>query len=130
MITGVFQKISWKFRISTIYNFAVIYPWNLRFFLKSSLLFKGATKSYLTRYFCVVIAFFNTALCRSAFSKVYFRKLVFRLSALSLNQDIKKTSSCYVILICNFVLTLYKNSPFINNKLFIKILQYYVKVFF
>ena len=24
-------KVSWKFRIQTIYNFAVIYPWNLRF---------------------------------------------------------------------------------------------------
>ena len=32
-----------------------------------------------------------------------------------------------VILVCNFVLTSYKNSPFINNKLFIKVLQYYVK---
>ena len=25
------SKVSWKFRISTIYNFAVIYPWNLQF---------------------------------------------------------------------------------------------------
>ena len=25
------SKISWKFRIPTIYNFAVIYPWNLQF---------------------------------------------------------------------------------------------------
>ena len=24
-------KVSWKFRIQTIYNFAVIYPWNLLF---------------------------------------------------------------------------------------------------
>ena len=24
-----FSKASWKFRIPTIYNFAVIYPWNL-----------------------------------------------------------------------------------------------------
>ena len=23
------SKVSWKFRILTIYNFAVIYPWNL-----------------------------------------------------------------------------------------------------
>ena len=30
----------------------------------------------------------------------------------------------------NFVLTLYKTSPFINNKLFIKIIQYYVKTCF
>ena len=25
------SKVSWKFRISTIYNFAVIYPWQLLF---------------------------------------------------------------------------------------------------
>ena len=24
-------KVSWKFRIATIYNYAVIYPWNLQF---------------------------------------------------------------------------------------------------
>ena len=36
----------------------------------------------------------------------------------------------YVILTCNFVLTLNENSPFINNKLFVKILQYYVKTCF
>ena len=45
---------------------------------------KGATKSYFTHYSCVVIVFFNTA----AFSTVSFRKLVFCLSVLSLNQDI------------------------------------------
>ena len=45
-----------------------------------------------------VIVFFNTTLCRSAFSTVSFRKLVFRLSVLSLNQDIK----IYVIMLCNF----------------------------
>ena len=45
-----------------------------------------------------VIVFFNTALCRSAFSTVSFRKLVFCLSVLSLNQDIK----IYVIMLCNF----------------------------
>ena len=28
------SKISWKFRIPTIYYFAVIYPWNLLFPLK------------------------------------------------------------------------------------------------
>ena len=39
-------------------------------------------------------------------------------------------SSCYVILICSFVLTLYKNSPFVNNKLFTKVLLYYVKTWF
>ena len=60
--------------------------------------FKGATKSYFTHYSFVVIVFFNTALCRSAFSTVSFRKLVFCLSVFSLNQDIK----IYVIMLCNF----------------------------
>ena len=59
---------------------------------------KGATKSYFTRYSCVVFVFVNTALCRSAFSTVSFRKLVFRLSVLSLNQDIKIS----IIMLCNF----------------------------
>ena len=58
----------------------------------------------------------------SVFSTVSFRKLVFRLSVLSLNQDIKYVSSCHIILACNFVLTLYKKSPFINRKLFIRTL--------
>ena len=35
------SKVSWKFRISNIYNFAVIYPWNLFFSFKSSLLFNS-----------------------------------------------------------------------------------------
>ena len=59
---------------------------------------KGATKSYFTLYSCMVIVLFNTALCRSAFSTVSFRKLVFGLSVLSLNQDIK----ICVIMLCNF----------------------------
>ena len=67
---------------------------------------------------CEVIVFFNVALYRSAFSTDSFRNLVFRLSVLSLNKDIK----ICVIMVCNFVLTLYKNSPFTNNKQFIKIL--------
>ena len=25
------SKVSWKFRIPTIYNFAAVYPWNLLF---------------------------------------------------------------------------------------------------
>ena len=29
-----FSKISWNIRIPTIYNFAVIYPWNLLYFEK------------------------------------------------------------------------------------------------
>ena len=28
------SKVSWKFRVPTIYNFAVIYSWNLLFSLK------------------------------------------------------------------------------------------------
>ena len=87
---------------------------------------KGATKSYLTHCSCVVIVFLNMALCRSAFSAVSFRKLVFRFSVPSWSQDIKICA----IMLCNFVHTLYKNSPFIHNKLFIKILQYYVKTCF
>ena len=30
------SKMSWKFRIPTIYNFAVIYPWNLLFSKKAA----------------------------------------------------------------------------------------------
>ena len=44
------------------------------------------TKSFFTRYSYVVIVlfiFFNTALCRSAFSAASFGKLVFRFSVLS-----------------------------------------------
>ena len=91
--------------------------------------FKGPTKSYFTHYSCVVIVFFNTALHGSAFSTVSFRKLIFRLFVLFWIKTLKYASSCNVILICNFVLTLYKNSLFINNKLFIKILKYFVNAF-
>ena len=45
--------------------------------VKRKFTFKGAKKSYYTQYSCVVIVLFNTALCRSAFSTVSFRKLVF-----------------------------------------------------
>ena len=61
-------------------------------------IFKGATKSHFTNYSCVVIVLLNTALCRSAFSTVSFSKQVFRLSVLSLNEDIKLC----VIMLCNF----------------------------
>ena len=44
---------------------------------------KGATKLYFTHYSCVIIILFNTDLCRSTFSAISFRKLVFRLSVLS-----------------------------------------------
>ena len=45
--------------------------------------FKGATKSYFTHYSCVVIILFNTGLSRSAFSKIYFGKLVFYVFSLN-----------------------------------------------
>ena len=66
--------------------------------LKEVKYFKGAMKLYFKHYSCVVIVLFNTSLCRSAFSTVSFRKLVFRFSVLSLNQDIKIS----VIMLCNF----------------------------
>ena len=76
----------------------------------SSKVIKGATKSY-TQYSCVVIVLFNTDLCRSAFSTVSFRKLVFFVFLCFLwIKTLKFASSCYVILICNFVLTLYKKT--------------------
>ena len=99
---------------------------------------KGATKSNFTHYSCVVIVLFNTSLYRSAFSTVSFGKLFFKsfcvfcvfcFESTVLNQDIKicvimlcklALQFCYVF--C-FVLTLYKNPPFINTKLFIKILS-------
>ena len=37
------SKVSWKFCISVIYNFAIIYPWEVAIFLKSSLLFQQPT---------------------------------------------------------------------------------------
>ena len=92
----------------------------------SDQIIKGATKSWFTHYSFVVIVLFNTVLCRCTYSTVSFRKLVFRLSVHSLKEDIK----ICVIMICSFVLTIYKNSPFINNKLFAKALQYYVKTCF
>ena len=81
---------------------------------------------YFKYFSCAAIVFFHMALCRSAFFTVSFRKLVVHFSVPSLNQHIKMC----VIMLCNFVLTLYKNSPFINNKLFIKVLQNYVKTCF
>ena len=60
--------------------------------------FKGVLKSYFKHYFYLVIVLFKTALCRSSFSAVSFGKLVFRLSVVSLNQDIK---ICFIML-CNF----------------------------
>ena len=60
---------------------------------------------------------------KTSFSSFY-AFCVFCFESNLLNQDIKiYVLSCYVILLCNFVLTLYKNSPLINNtKLLIKIL--------
>ena len=53
---------------------------------------------------CVVYVLFNTALCRSAFSSVSFRKLVFRLSVPSLNKGIK-TGVIYVVLFSHYIKT-------------------------
>ena len=60
---------------------------------------------------------------KTSFSSFY-AFCVFCFESNLLNQDIKiYVLSCYVILLCNFVLILYKNSPLINNtKLLIKIL--------
>ena len=77
---------------------------------------------YFTHYYCVIIVLFGKGLCRSAFSMVSFEKLIFCGSVLSLKQDIK----ICIIMVCSFVLTLYKNSPSVNNKLFTKVLQYYL----
>ena len=44
---------------------------------------QGATKLYFKRCSCIVIVFFNTTLCRPAFSTVSFGKLIFRRSVLS-----------------------------------------------
>ena len=60
--------------------------------------FKGATKLYFTHYSCLVIVLINTASCGSSFSTVSFRKLAFRLSVFSLNQDLKRC----VVMLCNF----------------------------
>ena len=60
-------------------------------------------KSYIVHYSCVVIVLLNTVLCRSAFSTVSFRKVVCRLSVLSLNKDIK----ICVIVLCNLGLDMY-----------------------
>ena len=75
-------------------------------------------KSYYKQYSCVVIVLFNTALWRSEFSTVSFRKLVFFVFLCFLwIKTLKFASSCYVILISNFVLTLYKKTHlFINKK--------------
>ena len=43
----------------------------------ASLFFKRAMKSYFMHYSCVAIVLFNTALYRSAFPMVSFRKLPF-----------------------------------------------------
>ena len=42
------SKVSWKFQISTFYNFAVIYQWNLLFPLKET-------------FFLTVSTFFSTS---------------------------------------------------------------------
>ena len=66
-----------------------------KFVCYRKLFFKGATKSYFTHCFCVVIVLFNTAFCKPAFSTVFFRKLVFHL---------------YIKLICYKQQTIYRSS--------------------
>ena len=53
---------------------------------------------YFTHYSCAWSLFFNAALRITAFSTVSFRKLVFRLSVLCLNQNIK----ICIIMLWNF----------------------------
>ena len=36
------SNVSWKFRIPSIYNFSVIYPWNLLFFWKQGYFLKDS----------------------------------------------------------------------------------------
>ena len=93
---------------------------------------KGATKSYYTQYSCGVIVLLNTALCRSAFSTVSLGKTSFLVFLCFLwIRTLKFASSWNVILGCNFVLTLYKKTHFLQTKkLFIEVLQYYVKTCF
>ena len=87
--------------------------------------------SAIVETFIVALVLFNTALCWSAFSTVSFGKLVFRLSLLFvffvLNQmfwtkTLKYELSYYVTIYVIFFPTLYKSSPFLNTKLFIKTL--------
>ena len=74
--------------------------------------FKGATKSYFTQYFCVVIILFDMGFCRSVFSTICFRKLVFHIPGLSvffvesnvLNEDIKTAALKYVLSLLKKVL--------------------------
>ena len=70
-------------------------------------MFKAATKPYFTLYSCVVTVLFNTNLCRSAFSTVFFGKLDFRLCPFCvfcfesnvLNQDLEICA----MMLCDFV---------------------------
>ena len=73
---------------------------------------KRATKSYFTHYSCVVIVLINTALCRSAFPTISFRKLVYRPSVLRFLwiKTLKFALSCnvqfwYVILFSLYIKT-------------------------
>ena len=81
-------------------------------------------------YSCAVIVLHNMVLCGSSFPAVSFRKQVFVFLCFLSIKTLKYAPSCYVILLCNFVLTLYKNSRLINYKLFINVLQYHVKIWF
>ena len=81
----------------------------------------------LNKQFIQVIVLFNTVLCRPAFSTVSFRKLVFRFSVLSLNQDNKICVIMpHVVLFSSYI----KTYIFLDNKLFTKVLRYHVKTRF
>ena len=84
-------------------------------YIKTCQSLKGATKSYFTHYSCVVIVLFERVYV-SAFSMVSFRKLVFCLSVLPLcfESRICVIMLCNFDMLCNFVLTYIKNSPFIK----------------
>ena len=68
---------------------------------------KGAMKSYLMLYLCVVIIFFNTDLCKSAFSTYSFEKQAFRLSMLFFfvcsvfKVDVMWSSKTFSTFLCN-----------------------------
>ena len=92
--------------------------------------FKGATKSHFTNYYCVVIVLLIRLYAVVHFIQFLLENKVIVFLCFLWIKALNYASSCDVILICSFVLTLYKKSLFLNNKLFTKVLQYYVKTCF
>ena len=86
-------------------------------------------KLYFTHYSCVVIVCSIRLYVVCIFYGFFYKTSFFVFLCFLWIKTLKYASSCYLILICNFVLVLYKNST-LNNKLFIKVLQYYVKTCF